>query len=112
VVAVKFRLRVDSVSYRVARLQVQVLPIPHLKGMRMDTLVEAYKENDLGNYTMVCRNQLCDRAINMETAHLEVYEAEEFDTYVFKCPHCDKILSINYDYKSEKETKFSWGAKI
>ena len=67
----------------------------------MDILIEAYKENNLENFTMVCQNVLCDRAVNMDVAHLEIYRAPEFDTYVFKCPLCKKILAIEYDYKDE-----------
>jgi hypothetical protein len=69
----------------------------------MSTLVEAYKNGTLNDITIICRNPLC-KAVNMGTSYVEVIKAIGFDTYLFKCPHCKRIMKIDYDFNNEIKT--------
>ncbi len=113
-VVVRFHLRVDSVLYRVACLRVQVPPVSRGKETNMlgDQLITAYKENRLDDFIMVCRNRLCDRAINMEFSNMIINRAEWFDTYTFRCPKCSRILAIEFDYKEGEANEINSRTKV
>ena len=68
----------------------------------MSTLITAYKENTLSKIRMVCKNKLCSKAVVMDTASLGIIRAKDFDTYMFKCPHCSYILKVDFDYGEDE----------
>jgi len=72
-----------------------------------DVLIRAYMEDKLSGIRMICKNELCDKVINMTLAQLTIIRAEEFDTYMFKCPHCGRILKVEFDYKKGKENEIN-----
>ena len=78
----------------------------------MSNLIEAYKEERLGDFTIVCGNELCDRAINMEFSSLTIIMAKEFDSYMFKCPHCGRLLSTEFDHKKGNLNEVNNGTNI
>lgn len=78
----------------------------------MSNLIEAYKEDRLIDFTTVCKNELCNKAINMALSLPTIIRAEEFDTFIFKCPHCDRVLSIEFDHKKENSNEISNGTNI
>ena len=59
-------------------------------------LIDSVKNGTLDGTITVCRK--CDKAVNMGHGLVSVYKAKEFDTYVFYCPLCKVVLSIEYDF--------------
>lgn len=65
-------------------------------------LVNKYKSGDLTGTIIICRNPMCNKAIDLGYCLVKIFRAPAFDTYVFYCPKCNKILAMDYDFKNGK----------
>ena len=66
-------------------------------------LIKNAKSNELHKITMICRP--CDKAVRMDTCTCKVIKADEFDTYMFRCPHCNNAIRVVFDHKDGTTTQ-------
>jgi hypothetical protein len=65
-------------------------------------LVNKYKNGELAGTIMICRNPLCNKAVDLDNSFVNVIKSEDFDTYIFYCPYCNKVLALDYEFKDGK----------
>jgi len=63
------------------------------------SLVNNIKTGNLVHNMTTCKT--CNKIVQMEHTCYTCIRAEEFDTYIFQCPYCKKVLLFEFDHKND-----------